>query len=81
MLVHVTKWGNSLGVRVPKSLAVQVGLTEGAQVEVAADERGLVITPLKPRLTLADLLKDTTPETYRQEAVDWGPDVGREQVD
>lgn len=81
MRVHVTKWGNSLGVRVPKPLAHRIGLSEGAVVDIEADDHRLVVTPVKQKYTLADLLADTTPEEYGEYAVEWGPDVGREIVD
>jgi antitoxin MazE len=81
MRVQITRWGNSLGVRVPKQLAREIGLIEGSQVDVEAADHRIIITPARPRYRLADLLKDTTPETYRAASVDWGPDVGREIVD
>jgi antitoxin MazE len=81
MQVHITKWGNSLGLRVPKDLVREVGLTEGAKVEIEAQNNRIIITPVRPRYTLADLLKDTTPQDYRDSIVDWGPDMGREIVD
>jgi len=81
MRVHVAKWGNSLGVRVPKQLAQNIGLTEGAQVDIEAEDHRLVITPVRQRYTLADLLKGTTVQDYRESVVDWGPDVGSEIVD
>jgi antitoxin MazE len=81
MRAQITKWGNSLGVRVPKQLAREIGLTEGSSVDIAAVDHRLVITPSQPRYSLADLLKDTTPESYGSAAIDWGADVGREIVD
>ncbi len=79
MHVQVARWGNSLGVRIPRELARSVGLTEGARVNVAAEGDRIVITPGKPRYTLKELLQGMTPEAMR-EAFDWGPDVGREDV-
>ncbi len=81
MRVQIAKWGNSLGVRVPGSLARDVGLTAGSTVEIETRDNQIIITPTKPQPTLADLLKDTTPENYRNAAVDWGADLGRETVD
>jgi antitoxin MazE len=81
MEVQITKWGNSLGLRVPKDIARRIGLAEGSTVDIQAIGNRLIITPATPRYTLAELLNDTTPEDYRHSAVDWGPDVGREIVD
>ena len=81
MRVQITKWGNSLGVRVPKQLARDIGLIEGSQVDIEAADHRIIITPAKPRYSLANLLKDTTPDDYRSADTDWGPDLGREIVD
>ena len=80
MKVQVTRWGNSLGVRIPKDIAGRVGLAEGARVEVEATEDDrIVISLARPRYVLDELLRGMTPEAMR-EAFDWGPDVGRENV-
>ena len=34
--VQIAKWGNSLGLRVPRDLAARLGLTEGTRVDVEA---------------------------------------------
>ena len=80
MQVMVARWGNSLGLRIPKDIATRTGLCEGARVEVVAEGDRIVITPARPRYVLADLLQGMTPEAMR-EAFDWGPDKGREIVE
>ena len=80
MQVHLTKWGNSLGLRIPKEIANRFRLSEGMRVEVAAEGERIVIALDRPRYRLEDLLVGATPEAMR-EAFDWGPDVGREAVD
>jgi antitoxin MazE len=80
MQVRVARWGNSLGLRIPKEVARRIGLREGARVEVEAEHNRLIITPARPHYVLADLLKGMTPEAMR-EAFDWGPDRGREIVE
>jgi antitoxin MazE len=79
MVVSVTKWGNSLGVRIPKDIANQVGLQSGSPVDVVAEGNRIVISPRRPRYTLEEILANVTPEI--REAFDWGPDVGREVVE
>jgi len=80
MRAQISKWGNSLGVRVPKDLAVKVGLVEGAQVEIEAEGGRIVISLPTPRYALAELLEGVTPEAMG-EAFDWGPDAGREIIE
>jgi antitoxin MazE len=80
MQVQVARWGNSLGLRIPKDIARQAGLREGARVDVEAQGGRIIISPARPRYVLADLLKGIMPEAMR-EAFEWGPDKGRETVE
>jgi antitoxin MazE len=80
MQVRLARWGNSLGLRIPKEVAAQAGLRAGIRVELAAEADRIVIKPARPRYVLAELLEGVTPEAMR-EAFDWGPDRGREIVD
>jgi antitoxin MazE len=77
MAVTLQKWGNSVGVRLPKPMLEQVGLKEGAQVEVLVEGDHLVIR--RERLKLADLLAQCRPEN-RPDPIDFGPPVGREII-
>jgi antitoxin MazE len=82
---QISRWGNSLGVRIPKEIANRVGLSDGAQIEI--EERGgeVVISRVKPRLhySLEELLVGVTPEAAHASTaeVEWGPDVGREIIE
>ncbi len=80
MFARIAKWGNSLGVRVPKDIASRLGLTEGTQVDISAEDGRIVITATRPRYKLEDLLVGMTPEAM-SDAFDWGPDKGREIVE
>jgi len=61
--VLISKWGNSLGLRVPRDVAARVGLTEGARVDIEASDDGrIVITRSRRRFTLDELLAQMTPE-------------------
>ena len=80
MEVVLARWGNSLGLRIPKDIASRTGLREGARVDIEAQGDRIVITPARRRYELADLLQGVTPQAMR-EAFDWGPDTGREIVE
>jgi antitoxin MazE len=75
--VTLQKWGNSIGVRLPKPMLEQVGLKEGAQVDVVVEGDHLVIRRGRPKL--ADLLARCKPEN-RPDSIDFGPPVGREII-
>jgi antitoxin MazE len=63
MQTKVQKWGNSLGVRIPRGLAEEVGLGAGTEVSLTAKDGELVLRPSVPiRLRLLDLLAGITPE-------------------
>ena len=78
MQTKVQKWGNSLGVRIPRGLAEEVGLGAGTEVSLTAKDGELVLRPSVPsRLRLADLLADVTPENIHA-CIDTGDTVGAE---
>ena len=55
--VTVRKWGNSLGLRLPKSFATQHEITDGTTVEI--DELKVVgARPRRSRYKLKDVLKN-----------------------
>lgn len=58
---RVQKWGNSLAVRIPKTLADEIGLREDSPVDLALDGGALVIVPRPDgALSLDDLLAGVT---------------------
>jgi antitoxin MazE len=78
MSITLHKWGNSVGLRLPKPLLEQLGLREGAEVDVKVEGNRLVIEPARRhRYTMVELLEGITPDD-RPGEVDWGPPVGRE---
>jgi antitoxin MazE len=80
MQVKVARWGNSLGLRIPKDVARRTGLREGERVDVEAEGDRIIVSRARRCYVLADLLKGMTPEAMRQ-SFDWGPDRGREIVE
>ena len=77
MQVRVSRWGNGLGLRIPRDIASRAGLREGDRVEIEAEAERIIVSPARPRYVLAELLQGMTSEAMR-EAFDWGPDKSRE---
>ncbi len=77
MRASIAKWGNSLALRLPKSLAEDLRLVEGATVDLRVEHGALVIVPTRKRYRLADLLAETKPEAGHTET-DWGTPRGKE---
>jgi antitoxin MazE len=75
--MRVTRWGNSLAVRIPKPLAEQIDIAEGSEVELTVVEGALTIRPRARRYTLEELLEQVTPEN-RHDEIDWGEPQGKE---
>lgn len=78
MQSRVQKWGNSLALRIPKSFATEIGLTDDSPVELSLIEGKLVIAPLPVRsYSLEELLAYITPENIHGE-LDTGAAEGNE---
>lgn len=76
MQSRVTKWGNSLALRLPRSVAADARLREGSEVEMRVENDCLVIRPSRPKYSLEDLLAGEAPE--RSEEYAWGQAKGEE---
>ncbi len=88
MKVTIAKWGNSLGLRLPKQIVEELGLAAGSQVELGREGSKLVAetNTLRqiPRYRLEDLvaeMKRLGGRDAEPESVAWGPDVGSEIID
>jgi antitoxin MazE len=76
MKVKVAKWGNSLGLRLPKQFADELGLKPGSTVDLEKDGSRLEIetAPRRkiPYYRLEDLLAQIKPGTVPPPFEDWG---------
>ncbi len=82
MSTTLQKWGNSLGIRVPKAIAEQLNLTTGTEVEFDTSGGVLTIRPRRRRprkYKLAEMLKQMKPRHRHGELFRDGP-VGRELI-
>jgi antitoxin MazE len=76
-VTQIAKWGNSLGLRLPKSVAREAQLDEGDTVDVSVKNGAIVIRPSRPTYSIEELVAKITPRNRHDES-DWGPSVGRE---
>jgi antitoxin MazE len=68
--LRLQRWGNSLAVRIPSSIARTVGFKVGQPVEVSAqDSEVRVAAAGEPRLTLRQKLARFDPERHGGEAM------------
>jgi antitoxin MazE len=59
--VALVRWGNSLGLRIPKDIATRLDLREGERVDIETDGDRIVIVPGRQRYALSDLLQGMNP--------------------
>ncbi len=66
MTVTIARWGNSLGVRIPKSVLQTAHLSEGDQVDVEGRD-GEVLVKRRASVSLRELLDQITSDNLHGE--------------
>jgi antitoxin MazE len=78
MRTKIQKWGNSLGLRIPRSFAKEAQVEAGATVDLRVTQGRLEVRPVRrERYELEDLLAGITPKNLHHE-VDTGRPEGKE---
>jgi antitoxin MazE len=83
MEATIKQWGNSLGLRISKSLARQIGIEKDSVVRLTVSGDTLTIEPIRSRRArterrpLSEYLEQITPENMHGETLT-GSAVGRE---
>lgn len=84
MKVAISKWGNSLGIRVPVKISESLGLQAGDQVDLELKDGGVF---MRKKLSTSQMFEQfygkpfseiTTEDLEPAETIDWGEDVGGE---
>ena len=77
MRLRISKWGNSLAIRIPKAFLTEATLAEGVEVEMTVQDGKLIIAPVSNNYALEDLVNGITAENRHTET-DWGAPTGLE---
>ncbi len=78
MQTKIQKWGNSLGLRIPRSFAAEAQVEEGATVNLSVENGQLLVRPLRLRkYSLKALLRKVRRQNLHGE-ISTGRAVGRE---
>ena len=78
METTVQKWGNSLAVRIPRSVVKDIRLHQGLVVDVRLVAGKIVVKPRRQQHpTLLQLLRGVTKHNRHAE-LEWGGSVGQE---
>lgn len=78
MQAKISKWGNSLGLRLPKNITDQLNLTEGSQVSISKNDQQIIIEPIVRDLTMEELLSGMSSEGIMEQYHRTTP-VGKER--
>lgn len=79
MLATISKWGNSLALRIPTAFAREISVREGGSVDIVVVDGALIVRPVdeQPVDDLDDLLSRITEENRHGELATGQP-VGNE---
>ena len=78
MQTKIQRWGNSLGLRIPRSFAEEAGVEAGSQVDLSVRDGDLVVRAATRRTyRLSELLEKVTAKNLHG-VVDSGEPTGRE---
>jgi len=77
MRTNIQRWGNSLGVRIPKPFAVQVALEENSEVDISVEGDRIIVSAARKEWPLDELLEGMTRSNLHKET-GWGRRKGGE---
>lgn len=74
----IQKWGNSLGVRIPKRIADDLEFTNGTEVTITKKDKKVIIEPVEDNPTLDELLAKCVGKNPNEEF--FSEPMGREEI-
>lgn len=77
MEVKISKWGNSMALRLPKSITDDLKVNEGSILNIIVKENKLVGEPIRKKYSLTELLKGVNSSNLHPET-DTSITVGNE---
>jgi len=78
MLAKAQKWGNSLAVRLPKTVAEECGIKADSPVEIVREDNLIIIKPVRKKgFSLDSLLASVTEDNIHTE-IPTGKPAGKE---
>jgi antitoxin MazE len=77
MTTLVSKWGNSLGLRIPQAIAAEAKVGAGDAVDVSVEKGIILVRPAARSYTIEELVDGITSRNRHRET-DWGGPAGNE---
>lgn len=67
MSAKIQKWGNSLGIRIPKIIMEKANLSINSEIEIECKNQKIIIFSKKKSIQLKDLLSQITKDNLHAE--------------
>ena len=78
MKTHIQKWGNSLAVRIPRLMAVEINVRAGSEADISLIKGKLIVSSIPERkMSLKSLISKITRDNRHCE-IETGSAVGKE---
>lgn len=77
MKTSIQKWGNSQGIRIPKTIIDELQWKENEELRINVKNGKIVIEKIYERKNIKQLFKDYKGK-YQPINIDWGEKVGEE---
>lgn len=77
MIISINKWGNSQGIRIPKSILEELKWKENEKLNMEIINGKIVIEKIKSRKNINEIFQGYD-EEYEPINMDWGKPVGDE---
>lgn len=79
METKISRWGNSLAVRIPSVLVQDANLRDGLEMEIETRKEKIILSPKKSKsYSLEGLLSKVTLANIHEE-IDSGDSIGKEE--
>jgi len=82
MITKITRWGNSLAIRLPNKYIKQGEFKENEDLEIVLENGLIILKPIEKqmRMSMEELTEGMTMEGVLEQYEDWGTD-GKEEID
>ncbi len=80
MVTRVQKWGNSQGLRFPKTVLTEAHINIGDEVQISVEDGRIIVEPvrvIRGKYTVEELVAQL-PDDHEPEEIDWGEPTGNE---
>lgn len=78
MKTAIRKWGNSLGIRIPKTITIENNLEEGSEVDIVSEGGLIVLKPTKRKRYYLKTLLEGINESNLHGEISTGDSMGEE---